>query len=649
MALRIRFLSDDDPRVYRFDDEMDEVVIGRNGERCHVVVAPELTQVGREHCALRRRLGRYRLILNGTDVVLLDGEPAIDGEELPPKAEIQLGPAGPTLAVETLWPKGLPETQSFERPVDSPAKLLRRLRGRQRTIRRWQTLIALLLVVGVTAGIWAFVHTTREVKRRHEALLLTLEGELAQLEGANVGHAEAADDLRRRMAEVRGVIDVMRPDIRGLREAVAGIGPRMEGLERRVAEATPMIQHHLRRAEASTYLVLIDTGRDVLAPQATAWVVGPGLLATNAHVARAFEQLGEGQDLVVRSSGAEPESFVVRGVRIHPGFEAYSQLWQQYTPTRVGLGGGLERLNGVPACDVALLEVAADVELGPPLELAEQSVLEALGPGDVVGFLGFPLEDMAGGAVNLKSPSPSSKVGHVTGVTNFFLGRTTPDNAFLVQHSMTAVGGTSGSPILDKNGKVVAVHNAGNFVFVGNKRIPGADVNFAQRVDVLKELLDGRADEVQAARTRRWELGIAEFRSLEQAAKKVALDFLGEHLERIEETTGTKPVKLHEEVALLVPDPSKPPTWTRTLALPDPGVYVVFAWSTTGEDIDLLLLHPDEDRVLREDREKDSFPILTIGTDHPVEVRAVIAAGASSVHGEFTLQLYRFERKPKEE
>ena len=106
MALRIRFLDEGDQRVYRFDDEMDEVVIGRNAERCHVVVAPTLTQVGREHCALRRRLGRYRLILNGDDLVLLDGEPALDGDEVPPKAEVQLGRDGPRLEVETVWPKG---------------------------------------------------------------------------------------------------------------------------------------------------------------------------------------------------------------------------------------------------------------------------------------------------------------------------------------------------------------------------------------------------------------------------------------------------------------------------------------------------------------------------------------------------------------
>ena len=237
----------------------------------------------------------------------------------------------------------------------------------------------------------------------------------------------------------------------------------------------------------------------------------------------------------------------------------------------------------------------------------------------------------------------------MTGVTNFFLARTTPDNALLVQHSMTAVGGTSGSPILDLSGRVVAIHNAGNFVFIGNKRVPGADVNFAQRIDLLRELLDGRADEAQAARTRRWELGIAQFRTLKNAATKVAQDFLAVHLERVEATTGGKPEKIHDEAALLVPDPVKPPTWTRTLRLAKPGIYVFFAWSTSGEDIDLLLMHPTDEVVLREDREKDSFPILTIGTDHPIDVRVTVAAGASSVHGEFTVQVYRFDNRTEDD
>jgi hypothetical protein len=84
-----------------FSDDVEMIVIGRDADKCQVVLPPELTVVGREHCALRRVLGRYRLQLNRDNLVLVGGEPGVDGQELADATSLQLGPDGPTLVIET--------------------------------------------------------------------------------------------------------------------------------------------------------------------------------------------------------------------------------------------------------------------------------------------------------------------------------------------------------------------------------------------------------------------------------------------------------------------------------------------------------------------------------------------------------------------
>ena len=645
----IRIHIEDGPtagEAHTFDDAVQTVVIGRNPAQCQVVLPAELTVVGREHMALRRQLGRYRLVLNGSNAVFVGGKPAIDGQELPASAEVQLGRDGPILHVETLLPAGLADTIfGGAIPKQTPESLVSEARGRSRTNRRLLIALTLSVLAATAVGIWAISQTQDDVRGTERRLRKEIEGRFDGFAKTAEAQARAAEKLQSRLSNLTGDVDALRPDVRGLRDAMAGITPQLQGLAKRIEDQRPKIREHLRKAERSVYLVLMHDEREREIPLATAWVVAPGVVATNAHVALEFDKLQEGHKLLLRSPGAEPRDFDVVSVELHPGFRAFADLWKQHAPTRVHLGGGLEKLNEVPSCDVALMRVSEDAELDEPLTLAPADALHKLGPGDVVGYVGYPLEDMAAGAVNLQAPSPTIRVGHLTGVTNFFLGRTTPERSLLVQHSMTTVGGTSGSPVLDNQGRVIAMHNAGNFVFVAGKRVPGADVNFAQRVDLVEELLAKRAVSVQAVRTEEWQKSIAQFSSLKDAARTVALEFLEEQLQKGRETIGTEPAQIYTKTRVLEPSPSGAPAWQTAFTFPEAGVYVVFAYSTSGEDIDLLLLHPTEALVLVADKAPDPFPITTARLDEKKDVRIRVEAGQRLAHGEFTLRIYRFPPK----
>ena len=71
----------------------------------------------------------------------------------------------------------------------------------------------------------------------------------------------------------------------------------------------------------------------------------------------------------------------------------------------------------------------------------------------------------------------------------------TTSDSYVVQHNLDLSGGTSGSPIFDASGQVVAINNAGieNVVLsIGGApaRISQAALGFGIRADKIHELLD---------------------------------------------------------------------------------------------------------------------------------------------------------------
>ena len=117
--------------------------------------------------------------------------------------------------------------------------------------------------------------------------------------------------------------------------------------------------------------------------------------------------------------------------------------------------------------------------------LAKRGEYEGLAVGDVIYSYGFP-----GRLADVAAPEATFMEGVIGRITTLDGRAGTLSDTRLIQHSAFTSGGTSGSPIFDVEGRVVAI-NTGGYVEAGSdattRPLPG--YNFAMRVDLVEDLL----------------------------------------------------------------------------------------------------------------------------------------------------------------
>jgi hypothetical protein len=214
---------------------------------------------------------------------------------------------------------------------------------------------------------------------------------------------------------------------------------------------------------------------------ATAWAVAPRVYATNSHVSKPVREVLEngGSAYIVVNRSPDKKIKITRAV-VHP----------RYGKPELNFEG---KSHAVAAYDVGLLHT--DENAPKVFKLAKRSELEKLDSGYRIGYLGFPMEGMAGGGVEIRSPVATMQSGIITSVTDYWLAQANYEKRLLVQHNLGATGGASGSPIFNAKGEIVAILNAGNIIgsvsFESGTvvRAPSSVmVNFAQRVDLLRDI-----------------------------------------------------------------------------------------------------------------------------------------------------------------
>lgn len=265
-----------------------------------------------------------------------------------------------------------------------------------------------------------------------------------------------------------------------------------------------------------------DLGGDkpYLQPFGTAWAVAPGMLATNAHVAEQWEELSDGDEFLVRDNSSTPVDLRIERVEYHPGYEMFREFRARYLPAAASMPD---------AFDVALLHVSEEDadKLNPPLELASNSNAQDLKAGQKICMIGFPMEDQAKDGIDRDRPEPRMIPGFVTRMADVFFANAEPEDCLSLACSLQSAGGASGSPLFNSAGEVVGLNSAGDYKFVGSERF-GSGGAYGQRVDILRELIDGVADEMMHGRS-----GALEERFLNEFRNSVATPFVFavEHLD----------------------------------------------------------------------------------------------------------------------
>ena len=466
MAIRItNILGPMQKQAHLFTSEK-LIAIGRDPAECQIIYPSDFTTIGRKHLVLEEDAGRYEIRVNTKNPVYLDGILAEDDMELPDTCTIALGKQdGPSFKVERVENEELPKTIDYGSQSEIHSK-----------VKKTGGWIKVALFLIVLIGGW-FGYQGWQTQQRIELMNLQA-GEIFN--------------------EIYQTIDT---DIGQL-----------------ASKLSP-----------SVYLVILKSPAGET-PMGTAWVVSENALATNSHVADVFNEIPENGDFkfIVRSIVAPYKDHVIRSVAMHPAYRAFGEAWQQAAPQQIEANGSVTNVDFIPGYDVALLypETAEGKQvvegLAKPLPLASETTLTNLTSGMEVAYIGFPMEGVQKQVFT--EPTPTIQVANITSITDFFRGQGPFSATQMIQHSLPAIGGASGSPIINNKGEVIALLNAGNVVGLNDRgeRIPNAvAINYAQRVDLLTPLLEHGEDFSIDNLVAKWETGFARYSNKQDAAAAV--------------------------------------------------------------------------------------------------------------------------------
>lgn len=204
----------------------------------------------------------------------------------------------------------------------------------------------------------------------------------------------------------------------------------------------------------------------------TGFAISPRRIMTNAHVVRALIDfarmygMDDKQFVAVRDGGrlGHTHSHELDSFAIHPDYDSTTTYTYDFGIVTVR-GGTLE--------DTCVYESLPN--------------LYALTTGDEIATIGFPGET---NDLNTVQPIATFKSGTISALRPFDPVSTpaTDETNVVIQHNFNTTGGTSGSPVFNRDGRVIAIHNSGEYDFIKNQdgtwtRIPVGSLGYSIRID----------------------------------------------------------------------------------------------------------------------------------------------------------------------
>lgn len=320
-----------------------------------------------------------------------------------------------------------------------------------RSTRRFRVMAVLLvaLLVGTIGGFLLLRHFERkeaqeraEVLRKQMALLMKQQG--------SASNSDEKKLLAQKLLELNKELQASSPLFAGKKIA--------QGYEKAIF----LIAMKPKSGESRGYC--------------TAFAIRPKILATNAHCIKALDNFAaKGFKSFVVMNNHPTQRFQLKKSVAHPSYH---------------------KPRGTISRDVGLLYLAKAVP--STVKLGGEGEIYSLGSGDVMYTYGFP-----GRLARVSSPAATLVQGVIGRVTRLDGDIGDKRANKLIQHSAFTSGGTSGSPIFNAAGFVVAI-NAGGYVEPGSLQVMSPDTgkakemrvaqklagyNFGIRIDVLGELM----------------------------------------------------------------------------------------------------------------------------------------------------------------
>ena len=258
-------------------------------------------------------------------------------------------------------------------------------------------------------------------------------------------------------------IDRLRRDLAGL----SPTDPRRKEIEGRLGSLHPANASYGRNLydQNKKGIFMLASGGQGFC---TGFAVRPNVLATNAHCVVAARQHGNNV-VALENEGHGDISFQVVDMRAHPSYRPND-------PNALTPDVGIAMLGGKAAV---------------VLTMASPAELSAVGAGDDVYLIGFP-----GRLMDASNPAATFLAAHVGRVTTPGGRPGSFADTWLVQHDAPTTHGTSGSPIFNGKGHVIAV-NAGGYLEGDEETVSGrktevvraSPYKFGMRIDLINALL----------------------------------------------------------------------------------------------------------------------------------------------------------------
>jgi len=271
--------------------------------------------------------------------------------------------------------------------------------------------------------------------------------------------------------------------------------------------------------------VELKNGAKYSDPIGTAWAFSENKFATNGHVAIGLKGYYKGLVIKILTEDAKQNGYqsleaywksltpakqkavyqnayqrfinMLKDVRVDIIINSSHKKSYTVTQVQAHKDYGVQGTSFNP--DVAVLTI--DGKHDNYFKIADKETLENLKPGTPIAFLGFPMENLEKGNINIDNPIASMQTGNIVAVSDFDMKDAGKGGNFLLRHNLPATGGASGSPIFNVNGEVIALLYAGNIIGQvssnGNiTRAPSAaQINFGVRVDLINGM--GEAEPIK--------------------------------------------------------------------------------------------------------------------------------------------------------